>query len=383
MKPSRQGLEQIFQSHILLLATTLRPGTIDQYRSCVRHFLLYLHAAFPRVRTLAQLQRDPHVLGWFRWLAEKDPPLCNQTRHMQLCMLRRLFQDLVDNGHPLPPDLIRGEDFPPRPSYLPNPLSPEDDLRLDRELRKTDDLAFNALLLMRATGIRIGECIDLPLDCLRQISKTHWALHVPLGKLHTERWIPVDQNTRHIVLRIVALRAHTPASRLKMSQGFLLPRRGQRFAWRRTLALALTHAARRAGCTTHVYPHRLRHTFATTMLRLGVSLPALMQLLGHKDIRMTLRYLLVTQQDLQREFHRAHQTATQLHSIPKFPLPRNPIPRHANLSTIRDAISATRHLLDLFRRQLEDSKASRKLRRLSQRLFNINRELEHLSSTQK
>ena len=32
-----------------------------------------------------------------------------------------------------------------------------------------------------------------------------------------------------------------------------------------------------------------RHSFATEMLRLGVSLPALMQLLGHKDIRMTLR----------------------------------------------------------------------------------------------
>jgi integrase/recombinase XerD len=32
-------------------------------------------------------------------------------------------------------------------------------------------------------------------------------------------------------------------------------------------------------------PHQLRHTFATEMIRLGVSLPAVMQLLGHKDIR--------------------------------------------------------------------------------------------------
>ena len=41
------------------------------------------------------------------------------------------------------------------------------------------------------------------------------------------------------------------------------------------------------------------------MVRLGVSLPALMQLLGHKDIRMTLRYVQVTQQDLQRQFQLA------------------------------------------------------------------------------
>ena len=57
------------------------------------------------------------------------------------------------------------------------------------------------------------------------------------------------------------------------------------------------------------------------MLRLGVSLPALMQLLGHKTIAMTLRYVQVTQQDLQREYHLALQNATQRHFIPKlFPI---------------------------------------------------------------
>src|SRR5260370_25566725 len=46
--------------------------------------------------------------------------------------------------------------------------------------------------------------------------------------------------------------------------------------------------------------HQLRHTFATEMIRLGVSLPALMQLLGHKNIHMTMRYVKVTQSDVQR-----------------------------------------------------------------------------------
>lgn len=45
------------------------------------------------------------------------------------------------------------------------------------------------------------------------------------------------------------------------------------------------------------------------MLRLGFSLPALMQWLGHKHIRMTLHYVQVTQQDLRREFHTARQHA--------------------------------------------------------------------------
>jgi hypothetical protein len=53
------------------------------------------------------------------------------------------------------------------------------------------------------------------------------------------------------------------------------------------------------------------------MIRLGVSLPALMKLLGHKTIRMTLRYVQVTQRDLQREFHLARQSAVQLHRMPE------------------------------------------------------------------
>jgi site-specific recombinase XerD len=45
--------------------------------------------------------------------------------------------------------------------------------------RLVDTLEVNALRLMRATGIRISECINLPLDCLLQISEKQVALRVP------------------------------------------------------------------------------------------------------------------------------------------------------------------------------------------------------------
>ena len=52
-------------------------------------------------------------------------------------------------------------------------------------------------------------------------------------------------------------------------------------------------------------PHRFRHTFASDMLRAGVSLPALMQLMGHADIQTTLLYVQVTPQDVYLEYARA------------------------------------------------------------------------------
>lgn len=131
-------------------------------------------------------------------------------------------------------------------------------------------------------------------------------------------------------------------------------------------------------CAPWIMMHR-RHSFATEMVRLGVSLPALMQMLGHKDVRMTLRYVEVVQLDLQREFHRARQNPVVLHFIPQLPLPSSTAPARVDLDTIRQAIAATRHLLQLFQPQLE-AKGQRKLRRLTQRLLNIDHELDRLSS---
>ena len=110
------------------------------------------------------------------------------------------------------------------------------------------------------------------------------------------------------------------------------------------------------------------------MLRLGVSLPALMQLLGHKDIRMTLRYAQVTQQDLQREFHQARQNAAQPHRLPNRTPPKGAY--SAGLPGIHQALTATRHLLEMYRRQLDDEKTNRKLQRLGRRLLAIASQLD-------
>jgi site-specific recombinase XerD len=371
-------LEQIFEAHIRTLALTLRRDTVTNYRCVAHRFLGYLHAAFPQVRRLAQLRRDPHLLGWFRWMCEQTPPLCNKTRGDYLRGLRRLLDDLAANGHSIQPELIRREDFPPLPQYLPRPLSPQDDQLLRDELRRTDDLSANALLLTRATGIRIGECIDLALDCLRQIGPDQWALHVPLGKLHTERLVPADDDIRRIVARILALRALAPHARLAKSEGLLLPRCGGHYALYQTLLWALADAAKRAGCSCAATPHRLRHTFASEMLRLGVSLPALMQLLGHKDIRMTLRYVQVTQQDLQREFHNARQHAAQPHQIPELVVPH--CATVAGLPGIRQAIAATRHLLEMYRRGHPNQKTRSRLQRLDRRLGAVVEQLERITA---
>ena len=119
------------------------------------------------------------------------------------------------------------------------------------------------------------------------------------------------------------------------------------------------------------------------MLRLGVSLPALMQLLGHKDISMTLRYLQVAQQDLQREFHLACRTITQRHLVPKLALPDSSLPGSSDIPGIRRALDATRHLLEMYRRQLDNEKSRRRLQRLDKRIAAVAAELYRFVTAEK
>jgi hypothetical protein len=157
--------------------------------------------------------------------------------------------------------------------------------------------------------------------------------------------------------------------------------RGGGYYLYQTFRRALADAAKRADCSGQVTPHRLRHSWATEMLRLGVSLPALMQLLGHKDIRMTLRYVQVTQQDLQREFHLARLNAVQPHRLPALSVP-NPT-ASANLPAIRQALAAARHLLQRYRRQIRDDQTRRKLQRLARQLLAIAGQLDRITKPEK
>jgi site-specific recombinase XerD len=381
MSQPPQTLEQVLGNQIQNLSLTLQHATIKNYQYISRRFLGYLNANFPSVRRLSQLRRDPHMLGWLRWLCQQNPPLGNHSRAEHLICLRRLLDDLRAQGHSLRSGLIVREDFPVRPEYLPRPLSPEDDRLLQQELRRADNLYSNALLLTRVTGIRIGECIHLPLDCRRQLGPEQWALHVPLGKLHTERLVPLDSEGLRLLDRILELRAQASPARLAKSKGFLLPRVGGRFALFQTLREAMAGYAKRAGCADSrpISPHRLRHTWASELLRCGVSLPVLMQLMGHKDIRMTLRYLKVTQPDLQREYHKARQNAAHIYNLPSI----SASAATADLSGICQSLAATRHLLEMYRRQLSDEKPRRRLQRLDRRLADVAIQLQALANPEK
>lgn len=273
--------------------TTIKPSSARIYRSSLLGFHEWLHKEGLSVTSIQRRQ----MLNWFTYL--KDRGLASSTRAQRILSARCYLQWLAEQGHlrSSPDHLVRRADLPKRPEYLPRPLPPDVDHQLRRRLASSACPYQRGLLLMRNTGLRIGELRSLEPKCIRTDFNGNRFLKVPLGKLDNERLVPIDDETFNLIGELQAIG--------DSNRSFLLATARSK----KTPYAAYTHALRDA-CSGLEIPdrmttHRLRHTYATSLLNGGMSLVAVMKLLGHRDYRMTLRYTAITQETIVKEYYEA------------------------------------------------------------------------------
>jgi integrase len=369
--PLEHPLAHQFQRAIESLTAALTPDSSRQYHGATRHFLLYLGEDYPAVCSLNQLRRDPHILGWFANLRSHTPPLAQAVYVCRLLFLRSILEEIAWTAQlPDLAHLIRREDIPRIPQRMPRPLTAEQDRLIQQELLRRNDLPANVFLLLRHTGMRIGECADLSYDCLHNVGPDRWAIHVPLGKLKTERMVPVDSFVCELVQRLRFFRSFD-----SLPDGWLLARHSGKQTLIKRLRPYLSDVAAAVGISTRIVPHQLRHTYASELVRAGVSLPALMTLLGHVKAEMTMKYVLVAGDDLQREFHLARSQPRHLAPQPKAPI----VSPRAGLEGVVDSLLFAQHAVEMFRRSLPDGLSRHRLDHLSNRLTKILSETRKLN----
>jgi hypothetical protein len=161
--------------------------------------------------------------------------------------------------------------------------------------------------------MRAGELLDLELDCTVDFDAHGTWLRVPLGKLATERVVPLEQRTLQALDEWSERRGpHRPIPHPRTGRptDFLFTEHGRRLGATR-LRNGLIAAATAAGLVdSHgdpltITPHQLRHTYATSLANAGMSLQALMALLGHVTPEMTLRYATLASPTLRDSYDQA------------------------------------------------------------------------------
>lgn len=330
------ALRVSFVAYLERKTATCAPKTVSSLATRLAHFGRFLADPDPDLASVAELDRRRHVEPYLTALVNTVNTKTGATitvadRARRVLAVAGFLAEITEWGWPDAPPrrLLFRTDVPRLPQPLPRYLPVDADRRLGEQLASSPSrLAADALLLQRACGLRIGELLDLELDCVHQVDEQGCWLKVPLGKLQTERMVPLDDETVALVDRIVATRSPgrpLPHPRTGRQAQFLFTHHGKRLS-QQAVRAELGRAADAAGVGP-VTPHQLRHTYATALVNAGVSLQALMALLGHVSAEMTLRYARLFQH------HRAHR-------IPARPGPRQEPTRPAARPPVHDQAAA-------------------------------------------
>jgi len=274
----------------------LADNTVLAYRRDLRRFFTWLGSKELISITIRELADYP------AWLVERGLAPASVARHV--VSLKMFFNYLQLEGllRDNPVELLGSPKLWQR---VPHVLSAEMvDRLLDGPTRR--DACWRrdrALLeLLYATGCRASEISTLRLDDVHQ----QQGFCVCRGKGNKQRVVPlgaraiaaVEDYLRHERGELAAA-APVPVPWL------LLSRRGIRLGRQRIWEL-LKRYARRAGATSHVSPHTMRHSFATHLVAGGADIRQVQEMLGHSSIATTQIYTHVDHKRLKavhRKFH--------------------------------------------------------------------------------
>jgi len=273
----------------------LSRNTTLAYASDLEQFLAYL-----ALRGRDPLRVSRSELDDYLWELKSGKGLEASTLFRKIEALRSFyaFQTAERRLEVNPAGELRS---PRRPGRLPEFLRAD---QIERLLSVPVGAAYEMLRartmieILYATGMRVSEVLDLKPEYVNL--QDGWVR--VLGKGSKERLIPVHERALALLQQYLLIRRrrfpHTADPEV------FLNRRGRKLSraqfWRDLQALA-----RRAGLEGRVYPHLLRHTFATHLLQGGADLRSVQEMLGHSSLSTTQIYTHLEKSGL-KESHRRH-----------------------------------------------------------------------------
>ena len=250
------------------------PFTIRAYATDMRMFREFLEKRLGRVPAPAEVTRE--MIVQFGVSLRKPAPL---TLRRKYACISSFFGFLQDMGY-AQANPARRLPLPRVSEYVPVFLSEE----MAQRLIAAADSPWTkcAVVLLLSTGIRRSEAVAITLDDL-DLEKRQLLIR---GKGGKERVVPLTEQAVEAIQVYLPHRTKTQSRHLFVSAWKGHPIHG------RCINRMLKIVIRKAGLEGQgITPHKLRHTFATHLIRQGVDIRTVQELLGHSEIETTARYL--------------------------------------------------------------------------------------------
>ncbi|MGD0113714.1 MAG: tyrosine-type recombinase/integrase [Armatimonadota bacterium] len=248
--------------------------TVKAYARDLREFRGLLMGRYPGVVAPDQVRRE--MVVQFALSLKGQAPL---TVRRKLTAIASFYRFLDDTGHAVA-NPARALPLPKIAHRLTSCLSQEQATVLLEAAHTPWHRAMIALLLLtrlrrsEAAAITLG---DLDLDQSQLVVR---------GKGAKQRVVPLTPRVVEAIGEYLQCRPQTE------SQHLFVSRVGGHPLHARVAGRMLQHVLQRAGLDEEgITPHRLRHTFATHLIRSGADIRTMQELLGHADLQTTARYL--------------------------------------------------------------------------------------------
>jgi len=287
-------MEELLEAYVryLIAERNLSSYTLRNYRGDLLAFGRYLR----EVEDLGPLAVDRQ--SFRRYLARlRDQGIVSASVSRKVSTIRGFYRYLAREGK-LPADPLAGVRGPKRERRLPLVLTKEHLTALieSADMDTPQGLRNRAILeLMYAAGIRLSEVVGLDLAHLDLAERTL----LVRGKGNKERMVLIGRPAEE------ALRRYLSQGRPRLAKGteqaLFVNRDGGRLSGRSIEQIVRRHALQ-AGLDQRVFPHLLRHSFATHLLDGDAELRVVQELLGHASADTTQIYTHVTE-ERQREVY--------------------------------------------------------------------------------
>ena len=283
-------MEKLIQNFLenLLIERGLSPRTVEAYRHDLNKFMEFFKS-INKTNILSVTKEDVR-----HFISERSQTNCAVTRARKLSTIKSFFHYLDREGI-ISANPVSGIEAPKLPEKEPTYLTQTEYQNLINTVRReatpfylSRDLAIIILLL--GTGIRLSELVSLTLD---RVNLEHSGRSIKVrGKGNKERIIPLTDEVIKALERYLKVRPDISSNHLFIS------RLGDELHARSVYGLVKKYLKATGIKKTKIAVHSLRHTFGTSLMNNGVNIVVIQELLGHKKLETTRRYLHINSIDL-------------------------------------------------------------------------------------
>jgi integrase/recombinase XerD len=294
-------MEQAIDQFILYLAT--ERGLSDNYQTAVRRALEEFAKWFENKTSPADIGsvRLEHLSEYLAH--RKQQGLATGSLRLEIVALKIFFRHLTSRNL-LAEDPAEKMDSPKLEQYLPETLNEPDVKKLIESIDVLKPLGRRdraIIELLYSSGLRVSELTQARIE---NVDFDEKVIRVT-GKGNKTRLVPVGSRAAEALSDYLSTERPGLVRSGRTSTHIFLSVRGGSLTTNRIRQI-LKARAKLAGLEGNIYPHLLRHSFATHLLGNGADLRVIQEMLGHADIATTQIYTHVDQRhlkELHKKFH--------------------------------------------------------------------------------